>query len=464
MICCFYVPIFRDSSDAMTVQHIVNTCFDLYNTRNDFEMVVVVKMRYKADYEAVFDHFLSVFPSCLVVPYKESMHRDFICKYLDLVAKSSIKCLILDADDNRNILYHGTPAFLYSYGADAFPFTKEKIKEVVYKDKISHWSLEGLLECDSSYVLENGNEETITISELNKKVVALNLCIDGMFTSTLHMVHQQCIENQLSFEIVLVYMPYDNCLDPRVHKGKIDRLLKKKRISWWCLPINNNVSLKFKRLVGCRDDFKLVIVGPDNEYVDLHGEEILKRRGIDGYPFTREGLIEKELKRLHGLTLESSLVIGSKNYVYKGSTTYPLADLLGKNVLGYFAERSKDLYHPLLTWYPEIKADVDDLEVVFVRLEDELAAAYDDLKLAESVKPWYVCPYDPEHSKILREKIFIVGHNRVRETLVKFGSDGKICSFRAQYHLTYDGPKAFREIGDPHLRQDVIREYLEGML
>ncbi|XP_021754906.1 probable nucleoredoxin 1-2 [Chenopodium quinoa] len=470
MLCCVHVPIFLDSSDARWMQELVNMCFDLYATRNDFEMVVAVKMSSMADYEVVFDHFLSSLPSCLVIPYKESMHRDFICKYLDLVDSWYIKCLILDADVNRKVLVYGFPySFVHRCGTDAFPFTKEKISEVIDKDKTSTLSLEGLLGCNSSYVLEDYNKKKITISELNKNVVAFYLCVDGSFASTLHDIHQQCIKTQLPFEIVMVYVPFITRLDPQVHKNKIDRLLKKGiSMSWWRLPFNINVCQKFCRLMGSdRDDFKVMIVGPDNEYVDKYAGEILKECNVECYPFTREALLQKELKQLEELTLESLLVTGSTNYVYKGNTTFPLSRLQGKNVLVYYMsaeDHGPDYYHLVLKWYHEIKADVGDLEVVVVRLTNVPFENYDDLEVAETMEPLCVCPYDPEHSEILVKRIFF-RYRAAPETLFKFGSDGKICSFRAHNHL-YDcgsnSSKAFRELGGLHLRQDVITDLKES--
>ncbi|KAL2933184.1 putative nucleoredoxin 1-2, partial [Bienertia sinuspersici] len=230
-------------------------------------------------------------------------------------------------------------------------------------------------------------------------------------------------------------------LDPQVHKDIIDRLLKKGiSMLWWRLPFNNNVSQKFNQLMGCDHDFRVMIVGPDNKYVEKRGGEILQACEVDLYPFSREGFVQKELKQLHELTLESLMVIGSKNYVYKGSTTFPLAHLRGKNVLVYFmsTKRAPGNYNQVSKWYPEIKADVDDFEVVDVKLEDGPVVDYDDLEVAE--------------------KRLFIKHKTAPDTLLKFGSDGKICSFQAQDHLYARGPKVFQELGDPHLRQDVITE------
>ncbi|KAL6561290.1 hypothetical protein OROMI_016891 [Orobanche minor] len=91
MLCCFHVPMFLE--DARLLQALTTTCLELYTSRDDFEMVMVAKMNNLANYEVVFKHFFSGFPSsCLAVPFSDPKRRDYICKYIGL-ADSLFHCL-----------------------------------------------------------------------------------------------------------------------------------------------------------------------------------------------------------------------------------------------------------------------------------------------------------------------------------------------------------------------------------
>ncbi|KAL6561289.1 hypothetical protein OROMI_016890 [Orobanche minor] len=292
------------------------------------------------------------------------------------------------------------------FGADAFPFDKERIHELCTVD-LPMWKppfkLQGLLQCNCSDTLHKiGLKEKVSISELTEKLVGLYLCHRGNLISTLHKVYQQCKTQQLQFEVVLVYLPLKDCVDPLVYQLNVDTMLKKKQISWWCLPFNNS---------------------------------------------------------LRAVTLESLLVYGSRDYVHRGTDMIAVTELQGRNILVYL-----DWIHPLemfdrvFSWYQEIKAKDPEFEVVFVCLNDGNTSGEEDDNLVSSEKvsamPWLVCPFDPDHSAYVEKKIFTKAG--VRNTLVEFRKDGRSCSFNAQQLLDANGPGAFPFNGN--LRQEVISD------
>ncbi|XP_021735278.1 probable nucleoredoxin 1 [Chenopodium quinoa] len=434
MVCCYHVPIFREESISLYVQGLVTTCFDLYSSRQDFELVVVAKMNKMVNYEAVFNHFLSGFPaSCLVVPFSDSKRRDFICKYLDL--DHGCNCLILD--DNGSVLLHEHPSFVRSYGADGFPFTQEhrhklRLKDLALLKSLSTSNLELLLQCKPSDVVDRinsaGVREVKTISELSTKLVGLYLCAKGNFIPTLDEVYQQCITKHLEIEIVVVYMPFGDCLDPQAYKLNIDTKLKRKKIYWWRLSFDNSVSLGIKRLANASMD-KLIIMGPRGEFVDLYGEEVMSYYGIDGYPFTRKGLVHRELKKLKEVTLESLLVHGSRDFVLQGDNRIPVAQLQGRYILIYLdCLYDFKYYENMLFWYYKMKELRFDFEVVFLRRVDDdddisgIEVGFDDL-----VMPWLVCPFEFDHSASVNKKLFTQYESH--DTLVQFGQNGQISAF-----------------------------------
>uniref|UniRef100_A0A803MI36 Uncharacterized protein n=1 Tax=Chenopodium quinoa TaxID=63459 RepID=A0A803MI36_CHEQI len=392
-------------------------------------MVVVVKMKKLADYKQVFDHFLSAFPpSCFVIPFEDLKRRDFICNYLQL---DYFQCLILDkkgTDMKKNILLHGN-RFVGDYGADAFPFTDEKLQEL-QADEEPRWktcstnNLVGLLRCKLSDVLKKTNAEdgcgTVTISDLNNKdFVGLFLCIKGDLIPKLKEVYQHCKTHHKSFEILLVYMPMLDSLDPQNYKLFVDNQLQKHNLSLWYMPFDNSVSRKLYRLV-CPLEDELIILGTQDGSIDPYGREVLITFGINAYPFTRKELVQREVNKFKELTLETLLVYESQSYLLKGNTKIPVADLRGKNVLLWMSSLSP--------------------------------------KLSE-VMPWLVCPFIADHSASIEKKLFPDGGMHGYDALVEFGTDGLVCSFTADEELLDIGVDESGKIpfGRSNLRRSAIK-------
>uniref|UniRef100_A0A803M9C5 Uncharacterized protein n=1 Tax=Chenopodium quinoa TaxID=63459 RepID=A0A803M9C5_CHEQI len=402
----------NDDVYSRRIQSLANICYELYSTRTDVEMVVVVKMNKLANHELVFNHFLTGFPSsCLVVPLKDSKRRNFI--YI-----------------KRNILVCGSPDNWWDQRADAFPFTDKKLQEIgANKYEYPRWkapsttTLEGLLGCSPDDVVYKINsagvrEQEITVSELREKVVGLYL-LNGWenFTPRLHEVYEQCRTQNLAFEIVLVYIPFDDCLDPEAYKANVDSMLQKQNIStnWWRLPFNNSVSRRLHELTtyGCHYGScsqQLIIVGPHDEYVEPYGAEVMYRI-----------MLFEEMTRLLCLNSKAGYII-----LY--------LDHLGEDL---------SLYDELLNWYDEIKAKHPSFEVVFVRLESSSISntEMEDESVLSAIMPWLICPFDPDHSASVAKKIFT--KEQTYNTLIQFGEDGRICTTQAQHPLRKQGPGDF---------------------
>uniref|UniRef100_A0A803N8P8 Uncharacterized protein n=1 Tax=Chenopodium quinoa TaxID=63459 RepID=A0A803N8P8_CHEQI len=152
LVCCFHIPIFRAGTDSRVLRDLLMTFSELYSTREDVEIVVVAKMdKLMTNFELLSDRFLLGFPSsCLVVPFKDSKRRDYICYYLHLRDHRRMQCLLLDnKGKERDILFSGYPIFAIDHGADAVPFTNEKLEELDADDlpeweTASTFQLEGL--------------------------------------------------------------------------------------------------------------------------------------------------------------------------------------------------------------------------------------------------------------------------------------------------------------------------------
>ncbi|XP_021754944.1 uncharacterized protein LOC110720251 [Chenopodium quinoa] len=204
---------------------------------------------------------------------------------------------------------------------------------------------------------------------------------------------QQCRTKQLSFEVVLVHLPFFGCLDPKVCIWNFDNMLKQHNLSCWRLPFRNSLSCRLNRLMGIPFGDKLIVVGPHHAFVEPYGGNIFRALGINAYPFSREGLVQRQLDKVKEHTLESLLVHGSRNHVLHGDTKIAVSELLGKNILVYYDSLAgHKLFYQVLTWYHEIKANNPDFEVVFVR-ENSTAVREVESDLLASM-PWLVCPFD----------------------------------------------------------------------
>ncbi|VFQ93760.1 unnamed protein product [Cuscuta campestris] len=121
-LCCFVVPVVLDGCQACLAQSFSQLSHEL-SSRNDFEMVLVIKMKQPwKDEKAVFDHFMSAF-NCLVVPYEHAFQRDKICMSLKRLSFGLGGFIV---DPNQNVVQERIWC-LHHCGGGAFPFTDDKL-------------------------------------------------------------------------------------------------------------------------------------------------------------------------------------------------------------------------------------------------------------------------------------------------------------------------------------------------
>lgn len=194
--------------------------------RDDFEMVLVAKMRPEwANDKCAFDRFVSGF-SCLAVPFHRSLRRDYICQSLNFHGAPSG----LLVDPHHKVLQDDADFIRIVGAAEGFPFTDEKVDaiELNYKEAWRGHFLEGLLGCKPSDTLKKnpgGGPEEVLVSELKDKVVGLYLCSKGRDILVLDRVYRKCRARGLPFEIVLVYAPFNGDKPLKLHHALINGAL-----------------------------------------------------------------------------------------------------------------------------------------------------------------------------------------------------------------------------------------------
>uniref|UniRef100_A0A803MLP3 Uncharacterized protein n=1 Tax=Chenopodium quinoa TaxID=63459 RepID=A0A803MLP3_CHEQI len=471
LFCCFFVPQFwLDSDRCYAIRRIITAYSNL--PKSDYEMVMVAKMRRNwANDEDAFNHFFSAFPSSwLAVPFSDTLSRDKICNSLGLFS-DSVGLLV---DHHQKVVEH-KPSLWYN-GLSFPPFFDPEFDYSWWK---IHTHLHSNL--DSEFVFNINNnaagandfvtvgidlENKVSVFELKDKLVGLYLCYDGTLIRTLNLLSQECKARDQEFHIVLVYLPYRDSSDPLLFQEAINHVLHKLKISanphWWVSPFNDFVSRRLWE-IGLSyyhhdEEDELVILDPKMNIADHLGKYVINRLGINGYPFTRHSLVQRELEAIRAVTLESLLVYGSRDYVLRMNLTnhndisngideVPIGELRGKHVLLYIdlVETPSDTYYTLLEWYNQNKtARVADFEVVFVHFDGEASTSFGSPK----PMPWLVCPFDPQHTVFVKEKI-LMGCT-YKGILAAFDKDGHLITLFAKDLLDSFGPEGFPSYNGLH--------------
>ncbi|KAK9699917.1 hypothetical protein RND81_08G203900 [Saponaria officinalis] len=462
MICCFSLPALStfDSAVAQAVS-LVSSEMHVFGA---FELVVVVKTS-SDDVSAVND-FMSCFPSfCLTIPYADCGK---ICEFLDFSPGSEPVGVLVNR--NHSVEWHKSLDVLLEYGVDGFPFTPERLARITEREQNCtlwrKWSMVSLFLSSTlvpypkprSLIRRNpgggpGKEEIESFN--SKSCVGLYLCSTGNLIPTLDEIHKNCRDLGLEFDVILVYMPFKDFVDPKLFQDRINSILEERKISWWVLPFVYWVSRRLWRLCHKDTEDRLIIVDPNESFVEAHGEAVIRHFGMHAYPFSRRRMIDREVERLRDITLESLLVYRSRDYVIgmdSCSRHVPVASLEGKNVilyLGYVGHQYDELYDQLSTGYCQMKARDPDLEVVFVGLNIKSLCDFGSV----CAMPWLVCAYDPDHADLVSKQIFRYGGKR--STLVAFGNDGRIRSVCAQRAIwSFDPDSVFND----NLRWEIFAE------
>ncbi|RAL42844.1 hypothetical protein DM860_009351 [Cuscuta australis] len=465
-LCCFVVPVVFDGCQACLAQSFSQLSHEL-SSRNDFEMVLVIKMKQPwKDEKGVFDHFMSAF-NCLVVPYEHAFQRDKICMSLKRLSFGLGGFIV---DPNQNVVQEHIWC-LHHCGGGAFPFTDDKL--LLYFNR--NWegkSIEELLLGDSSSLLlrkVNGQAEKICISALKTKFVVLYLCANGWGADIplLEKVCQHCETLGHELEIVFTCIPYQG-YNPEVFQEVIESVLKKRGLSWWILPFNNTTCHRLNELfpVELGDMFVIISHG---ECVEPYGKEVILNLGIDTYPFTRDSFIRNTFKRLNELSLESLLERSTGN-IHRGNdpdAQLSVTSLRGKNVLLYVGRVEKRLMHlaDVKKWYNEIKERIPDFELLFVPLDTSISKEGAERMLS---MPWFVCSSDPALSEFVAATLIISEYFQA-EDLFAFGPNGRICSIDVLHILCWKGISSFPYVGDlveeicSKLEESFDNDYLSEM-
>lgn len=326
------------------------------------------------------------------------------------------------------------------YGAEGYPFTRDRIKELTEKEaaaKMAQTLSSILVSPSRNYVLSADGKQT-PVSELEGKTIGLYFsasmypgCV--AFTPVLNEVYKKLKEKGENFEIVVI--PLDD--DEEKFKKVFDNS------PWLSLPVNDKTCEKLVRYFELRTLPTLVIIGPDGKTLQSNVAEAIEEHGFEAYPFTEEKfsvLKEIEKAKLETQTLESVLVSGDLNFVIgKDGITVPVSNLVGKHILLYFSAKwcppCRAFLPKLIKAYHEIKAKDNALEIVFIS-SDRDQPSFDEFY---SEMPWLALPFGDERKKNISRLFKVTGI----PMLVALGPTGKTITTAARKLVSDFGADAY---------------------
>ncbi|XP_024993483.1 probable nucleoredoxin 1 [Cynara cardunculus var. scolymus] len=405
--------------------------YDELVAKGDFEVIFVSA---DEDVES-FNGYFSKMP-WLAVPFTDSKTREA------LDGRFKVKGIphLVFLDENGKVLSDRGVMLVSEYGAEGYPFTPERVKEIKEQEEEArrNQSLRSILESPSRdfVITANGNKALVT--NLEGKTVGLYFSLSSFkkssdFTGTLVKTYNELKAKEENFEIIMI--PLDD--DEESFKKELDG------VPWLSLPFKDKKCEKLVRYFELSTLPTLVIIGPDGKTLHPNVADAIEEHGANAYPFTPDKFSELEKiekARLEAQTFESVLVSGDLDFVVgKDGVKIPVSDLVGKYTLLYFSAHwcppCRAFTPKLVETYHEIKAKHDAFEVIFIS-SDRDQASYEEYY---ATMPWLSLPFGDKRKQSL-SRVFKVNGIPL---LAALGPTGKTITTEARGLIMLHGAEAF---------------------
>ncbi|XP_071724623.1 probable nucleoredoxin 2 [Rutidosis leptorrhynchoides] len=215
-----------------------------------------------------------------------------------------IPCLvILQPGNSKEEVVHNGVELVYKYGAHAFPFTTERLDELLMEEKQKHASqniISLLTNCDRDYLLGHPARKKVPVASIVGKTIGLYFsaqwCLPGVkFTPKLISVYQKIKQiltqegkNSEDFEIVFV----SNDRNEEEFNSNLDTT------PWLTIPFGDPTIKSLAKYFDIQGIPCLVILDPDGKTLTMNGRNLLNLYKENAYPFTEAKLelIERHIK------------------------------------------------------------------------------------------------------------------------------------------------------------------------
>lgn len=263
----------------------------LYNTlkRNDQNLEIVFVSSDRD--EITYNEHLDTMP-WLAVPFNLNL-------YARLTRLFNIKHIpaLIPLSSNGNFIEDDAVSLVEDYGADAFPFTRERRDELRAMDerKRRGGRIEELLANPGRDYIISGDGRKKLVSELIGKTIGLyfgaHWCPPArIFTAQLIESYTELVTilNQ-PFEVVFISTDRD-------HDEFICSL---STMPWPAIPFEDKTRLDLKRIFDIKGIPTLVLIGPDGKTISSSGRAMISLYGAMAFPFTDQRIagIEDALRK-----------------------------------------------------------------------------------------------------------------------------------------------------------------------
>lgn len=420
--------------------------------KEDFEVVFVSSDRDERSFQGYFSKM-----PWLAVPIADKETKDSLAEKFSVLKIPRL--VILDKDGK--VLTDEGVELVMEYGAQAYPFTPEKIAQLKEEEEAAkeNQNLKTLLVYGSRDYVISSDEKKVSVTELEGKMVGLYFSVGAYkpcadFTKKLAEVHKELKEKGENFEIVVLYLDNDD------EEGFKEAMAQ---FPCFALPFKDKKIEKLARYFELTSIPRLVIIGPDGKTLNPNVSELIDEHGAMAYPFTPEKLVELaeiEKAKLESQTLEDILVSKEKDYVIdKSGSQVPVSELVGKHVLIYFSAHwcppCRAFTPKLIETYNEIKTKETAFEIIFVS-SDRDQSSFDEYY---ADMPWLALPFGDERKTFLSRKFKVRGI----PCLVAIGPEGKTITTEARKLIGAHGSDAFPFTED-HIKslKEKIEEEAKG--
>ncbi|KAL2633611.1 hypothetical protein R1flu_005090 [Riccia fluitans] len=399
--------------------------------------------------EESFSSFLKSLPSgWLSVPVSNT---SAIEKLTEVTFSRVIGLAFVGADGN--VITTEGRELLMEWGAEAFPFTEEHLKELgkPFLELKANPSLKGLLETEErDYVIRNDGTQ-VKVSSLRGPIgiyFSAHWCPPCRnFTPILAKVYEQLKDEGKHFEVVFV--SWD--------RGEEEFKEYFGTMPWLALPFGDKGKKALEKVYDVDGIPNLVILDSDGKVQQEDAVGIISEFKAEAYPFTNQKVEELQAKAeaerealQANQTLESLLVTEERDYVVDHENKeVKVSSLVGKTVGLYFSAHwcppCRSFTPKLVQIYNELKEEGKPFEIIFIssdRDEEAFKKYFDEM-------PWLALPYsDRERTVNTKQKLGEYFMVKGIPCLIILGPDGKTVNRGGRYSMEKFGAKAFPFVKD----------------
>ncbi|KAJ4707589.1 Thioredoxin, nucleoredoxin [Melia azedarach] len=403
------------------------------NPESDFEVIFVSGDKDDASFNAYFSKM-----PWLAIPFSDSETRTRLDEKFSVTGIPHLVIL----DENGKVLSNDGVEIIVEYGAEAYPFTEEKIDQLKEEEERAkrEQSLSSVLVSNWRDFVVSSDGKQIPVSQLEGKTVGLYFSLPSYkpcadFTPKLLEVYKKLKENNgescsSSFEIVLISLDED--------EESFNRDLGS--MPWLALPVKDKSCKKLARYFELSTLPTVVIIGPNGKTLNSNAAEAIEEFGFEAFPFNSEKVAEIEKARENSQTLESVLVSGDRDFVIgKDGSHIPVSNLIGKVILLYFSASwcppCRAFLPKFIEAFEKMKEKDEEIEVIFVssdRDQDSFDKLYSEM-------PWLALPFGDPRKASLSRKFKVYGIPK----LIAIGKDGRTVTKEARNMIAEYGADAY---------------------